>query len=238
MFLYDCFKKDVPLAIDWKRIEQIPEMIALKNCQQSPKWHQEGNAWVHTQRVVNEAIIKSYDFSDWATKRKLMLCALFHDIGKCNTTFPDRKKSGVWHAYNHEFESERLINEIFKEDDWIDAPFKILTVAEEIAKIVRNHMAILKLLDTKMPYENIIKMVEEVGGKENFDLLVALKECDLKGSDPEDKIGQTADFLRLKEIQRIAYVLYGEEVHNFTPHLKGNFDYEKYLRKKELDKKL
>lgn len=230
MLLEDCFKKDICLAIDWDRIEQIPEMAELKNCQQSPKWHQEGNAWIHTQRVVNEAYIKSYDFSALGTKEKLILSALFHDIGKCNTTFQDSRKPGVWHSYNHEFESERLIKGIFKEDDSIDIPLKTVTIAEEIAKIVRNHMAVLKLLDTKMPYENIIKMVNEVGGKENFDILVALKECDLKGSEPEDKIGQTADFLRLKEIQRIADVLHGEEVYNFVPHLKGEFDFEVYLK--------
>lgn len=230
MLLDNCFCNEKSLVIAWDRIEQIPEMVDLKNCQQSLKWHQEGNAWVHTQRVTEEAYIKAYDFSDWELKRKLVLCALFHDAGKCNTTFEDSRKSGVWHSYNHEFESERLVKEIFKEDDWIDEPFKDMTVVEEIAKIVRNHMAVLKLLDTKMPYENIIKMVNEVGGKENFDILVALKECDLKGSEPEDKIGQTADFLRLKEIQRIADVLYGEEVYNFTPHLKGEFDFEIYLK--------
>lgn len=229
MFLEDCFKKH-RLAINWNRIEQIPEMTALKTCQQSPKWHQEGNAWNHTQRVVEEAYVKSYDFSGLDAKKKLILSALFHDAGKCNTTFQDSKKPGVWHSYKHEYESERLVKEIFKEDDTIIIPLNTVTMAEEIAKIVRNHMAVLKLLDTKTPYENIIKMVNEVGGKENFDILVALKECDLKGSEPEDKIGQTADFLRLKEIQRIADVLYGEEVFNFTPHLKGEFDFEIYLK--------
>lgn len=229
MFLEDCFKKH-RLAINWNRIEQIPEMTALKTCQQSPKWHQEGNAWNHTQRVVEEAYVKSYDFSGLDAKKKLILSALFHDAGKCNTTFQDSKKPGVWHSYKHEYESERLVKEIFKEDDTIIIPLNTVTMVEEITKIVRNHMAVLKLLDTKTPYENIIKMVNEVGGKENFDILVALKECDLKGSEPEDKIGQTADFLRLKEIQRIADVLYGEEVFNFTPHLKGEFDFEIYLK--------
>ena len=229
MFLEDCFKKH-RLAINWNRIEQIPEMTALKTCQQSPKWHQEGNAWNHTQRVVEEAYVKSYDFSGLDAKKKLILSALFHDAGKCNTTFQDSKKPGVWHSYKHEYESERLVKEIFKEDDTIIIPLNTVTMVEEIAKIVRNHMAVLKLLDTKTPYENIIKMVNEVGGKENFDILVALKECDLKGSEPEDKIGQTADFLRLKEIQRIADVLYGEEVFNLTPHLKGEFDFEIYLK--------
>ena len=174
--------------------------------------------------------MKSYDFSGLDAKKKLILSALFHDAGKCNTTFQDSKKPGVWHSYKHEYESERLVKEIFKEDDTIIIPLNTVTMVEEIAKIVRNHMAVLKLLDTKTPYENIIKMVNEVGGKENFDILVALKECDLKGSEPEDKIGQTADFLRLKEIQRIADVLYGEEVFNFTPHLKGEFDFEIYLK--------
>lgn len=231
MFLEDCFKKH-RLAINWNRIEQIPEMTALKTCQQSPKWHQEGNAWNHTQRVVEEAYVKSYDFSGLDAKKKLILSALFHDAGKCNTTFQDSKKPGVWHSYKHEYESERLVKEIFKEDDTIIIPLNTVTMVEEIAKIVRNHMAVLKLLDTKTPYENIIKMVNDVGGKENFDILVALKDCDLKGSDPEDKIGQTADFLRLNEIQKIADALYGEEVFNFTPHLKGEFDFEIYLKEK------
>lgn len=223
MLLYKCLKDRNCLTINWDIVEQIPEMNRLKECQQSPKWHQEGDAWVHTQKVVEAAYVKAFDFAELQMRRKLILCALLHDIGKCNTTFMDKRKPDVWHSYNHEFESERLIKEIFqnKEEE---------TEVEEIAKIVRNHMAVLNLLDTKTPYENIIKMVEDVNGKKNFDILVALKECDMKGSDPEDKIRQTADFLKLNEIQRIADVLYGEMVYNFKPHLKGDFDYEVYLK--------
>ena len=40
----------------WKKIEKIKEFDALKRCEQSPRWHKEGNAWNHTVAVCNEAI--------------------------------------------------------------------------------------------------------------------------------------------------------------------------------------
>lgn len=206
--------------VDWNKVEQIKEFALLKECPQSLRWHAEGNAWEHTKNVVDEAIAEGLDFASDEMSKLLLYSALCHDLGKITTTKPDLNKPDTWHSYGHEFESERIVKELFAEDPLVD----------KVAKLVRNHMAVLTLLDRKSPYEEIIKMVGEMGGKDMFDVLVALKRCDLEGSIQSDWIHKHADFLRLDEIQRIADVLYGEDVDDFVPHTRGNFDYEVFLR--------
>lgn len=206
--------------IDWEKVERITEFALLKECPQSLKWHAEGNAWEHTKKVVEEVYAERLDFAYDYMSRLLLYSALCHDLGKITTTKPDPNKPDTWHSYGHEFESEKIVRELFAEDPLVD----------KVAKLVRNHMAVLTLLDKKSPYEEIIKMVNEIGGKDMFDVLVALKRCDLEGSIQSDKIHKHADFLRLQEIQKIADVLYGEDVDNFVPHTRGNFNYEVFLR--------
>lgn len=206
--------------VDWNKVEQIKEFALLKECPQSLRWHAEGNAWEHTKKVVEEAIVEGLDFALDEMPKLLLYSALCHDLGKITTTKPDPSKPNTWHSYGHEFESERIVRELFTEDPLVD----------KVAKLVRNHMAVLTLLDRKSPYEEIIKMAEEIGGKDNFDVLVALKRCDLKGSIQSDEIHKQADFLRLDEIQRISDVLFGEIVYDFVPHTRGGFDYEVFLK--------
>ena len=72
----------------WDVIESIPEFAVLKNCKQSARWHQEGNAWNHT-KLVCEAAVKYIDncgYTFAAFPKLLMAAALFHDIGKGETT--------------------------------------------------------------------------------------------------------------------------------------------------------
>jgi len=39
----------------------LPELLPLVGCQQEPEWHPEGDVWVHTLMVVDEAVAQSQD---------------------------------------------------------------------------------------------------------------------------------------------------------------------------------
>ncbi len=74
------------LALDLGVIDRLfPELAATVGCAQEPEWHPEGDVWVHTLMVVDEARQGIEDL-DHAGKVALMLGALCHDLGKPATT--------------------------------------------------------------------------------------------------------------------------------------------------------
>ncbi len=62
-----------------------PELQAMIDCPQDPEWHPEGDVWIHTLMVVDEARQRIDDL-DHARQTTVMLAALLHDIGKPPTT--------------------------------------------------------------------------------------------------------------------------------------------------------
>lgn len=63
----------------------LPEMEPLYDCPQDPEWHPEGNVWVHTLMVIDEARKRNDDL-DRARLVTVMLGAVCHDLGKPATT--------------------------------------------------------------------------------------------------------------------------------------------------------
>src|SRR6185436_19165840 len=80
----------------------LPELLPLVSCQQEPEWHPEGDVWVHTLMVVDEAVTQSRDL-DHPQRTAVMLGAVCHDLGKPATTAfidgrirsPDHEQAGV-----------------------------------------------------------------------------------------------------------------------------------------------
>lgn len=63
----------------------LPEMEPLYDCPQDPEWHPEGNVWIHTLMVIDEARRRNGDL-DRARLATVMLGAMCHDLGKPATT--------------------------------------------------------------------------------------------------------------------------------------------------------
>ena len=74
------------LALDLRVIARLlPEVQALVGCPQEPEWHPEGDVWVHTLMVVDQARTRIDDLPR-AGQIAVMLGALCHDLGKPSTT--------------------------------------------------------------------------------------------------------------------------------------------------------
>jgi tRNA nucleotidyltransferase (CCA-adding enzyme) len=74
------------LALELGVLDQLfPEIKALVGCEQEPEWHPEGDVWVHTLMVVDEAGMRIDDLPH-AHQVTVMLGALCHDLGKPPTT--------------------------------------------------------------------------------------------------------------------------------------------------------
>jgi len=63
----------------------FPELQALVGCEQEPEWHPEGDVWVHTLQVIDQARARVDDLPA-PEMIAVMLGAVCHDFGKPATT--------------------------------------------------------------------------------------------------------------------------------------------------------
>ncbi len=74
------------LALDLGILANLwPELHALAGCPQEPAWHPEGDAWVHTLQVIDQARTRIDDLPR-PQQIAVMLGAVCHDFGKPATT--------------------------------------------------------------------------------------------------------------------------------------------------------
>jgi tRNA nucleotidyltransferase (CCA-adding enzyme) len=74
------------LALDLGVIARIlPEMGSLVGCPQEPDWHPEGDVWIHTLMVIDQARTRIDDLEK-PQQVTVMLGAVCHDLGKPATT--------------------------------------------------------------------------------------------------------------------------------------------------------
>ena len=70
----------------------FPELHALIDTPQEYEWHPEGDVWIHTMMVIDEAArIARRDFQTDEERLQVVLGALCHDLGKPSTTKPGEK---------------------------------------------------------------------------------------------------------------------------------------------------
>ena len=86
------------LALELKVVDRLfPELKAIVGCPQEPEWHPEGDVWVHTLMVVDQARSRLNGL-DRGRAASVMLGALCHDLGKPATTaFVDGRIRSIGH---------------------------------------------------------------------------------------------------------------------------------------------
>ncbi len=74
------------LAMDLDIVAKLfPELQALAGCKQEPEWHPEGDVWIHTLQVIDQARARVDDLPR-PQQLAVMLGAVCHDLGKPATT--------------------------------------------------------------------------------------------------------------------------------------------------------
>lgn len=147
----------------------LEKLAMLESIEQQKEHHPEGNVWIHTMLVVDEAAKIRSESKD---KEVFMWAALMHDLGKLVAT---RKIKGKWRAYNHDVEGGKITKEIL-ENTSDDVEF-----TKGVEGLVRWHMQPLFVLHS-LPYANVSEMKKSVDLRE-----VALLEiADRLGRGPID----------------------------------------------------
>jgi len=111
--------------------QEIREYLdRCKDTPQSPDWHPEGDVYKHIKIVYNRAR-ETGDINQ-------VMSALFHDLGKADTTRPSRNHPGSWSAYGHEAVSSKLVK---KHKKWIGSMgarwFWVYNVVKEHMRVKR-----------------------------------------------------------------------------------------------------
>lgn len=169
------------ITINWDFIWSIQQFGELKLTRQSPKWHSEGEfVSDHVVKVVEnmvqyiESNVTAYGKHIDFQVDLLLLSAIFHDIGKCRTTF-FKESDQLWHHYGHEVDGEKITRRIL----W-DLP---IDLREGVCSLVRYHMEPMSIMKSN----DCVQKIHELAAKvPSMNLLYILKRCDSKGSIAED----------------------------------------------------
>ena len=109
-----------------------PELPPLKSTPQNPEWHPEGDVWIHTLMVVDEAaLIIRREELDEENSFTIMLGALVHDLGRALCT---RVIDGKIRSIGHEEEGEVPTRSFLKTVGVSSV------VTEKIVGIVNDHL--------------------------------------------------------------------------------------------------
>ena len=121
----------------------------LQDVEQNPKFHPEGNVFIHTMMVVDEGA-KIREKS--TNKRAFMWALLLHDIGKKPTT---KIRKGRLTSYDHDIVgadmTKKFLTYFNEEENFIN----------EVTALVRWHMQSL-FVTKNLKFQNIGGMLEEV----------------------------------------------------------------------------
>ena len=152
----------------------FPELERLIGLEQNPKYHPEGDVWIHSMEVTDRAAAFREKVSD---PYSFMLLALTHDLGKIVTTEVS-PKDGCIHAYGHETEGLSLA----------EAFVKRITNEKDVISYVKNmiplHMKPNVAAYSKPSIKSTNRMFDEAAEPEDLIWFAMADKPVLAGDDP------------------------------------------------------
>ena len=153
----------------------FPELAALVDVPQDPEWHPEGDVWVHTLMVVDEAAgMRTGGEDDLA----LMYGALCHDFGKPDATI---EYGGRIRSPEHDAAGARIARSFLER---LRAPGRLV---DQVDALVKYHLAPALFLaqgTTAKGYRRLARNLEQAGA--GIDLLVRVARADHWGRTTEE----------------------------------------------------
>ena len=184
----------------------FPEAEALIGVPQSAKHHPEGDVWVHTMQVLDEAAA----LRDGAAQPLwLMLSALCHDFGKTAAT---EEKDGKIHAYGHEKESLPLTR------SFLSRMSREVRLREYVLNMVRLHMKPKMMAENGSDVKAYMRLFDSSVCPED---LLLLAKADHMGRVTEDvgRAALSAAYLQTETRLREMLAVYRQRM--AEPHLMG-----------------
>jgi len=164
-----------------------PELVALIDCPQEPRWHSEGDVWTHTVLVVEQAARVATERGFSLEERELLLlAALCHDLGKPATT---RHLDGAIRSPEHCPAGVEPAMALLKR---IHAPHRF---APLLAPLVREHLCHVSGDPSRRAVRRLAHRLEPA----SIVMWEALVEADACGRTPAPPSRPAANWLALAE---------------------------------------
>lgn len=163
-----------------KIVEEFQVINNLKQIPQNPKYHGEGNVYIHTKYVCNE-LLNLKEWNELSNEQKVILYlgALFHDIGKIICT---KIEDGEIKSSKHAVKGAKVFRElVYKE--YAQKYIIDFKTREQIAALIRYHGLPLLFMEKDDLEYNLIKTSECL----DMNLLYLLSKADLLGRECGDK---------------------------------------------------
>ncbi len=154
-------------------LQPYPELIALQQCPQDPRFHPEGDVWTHTLHVVDQtARIAKRDGLSAYDRAILVLSGLCHDLGKpeCTEILSDRIRS---HGHTETLETYRKFLQK------IGAPADVMS---RVMTLCKHHLTHIDFKGSARHVRRLAVKLEVDG--ETMDMLAKLVEADHSGRPP------------------------------------------------------
>ena len=149
----------------------FPEIQALVNCPQDPKWHPEGDVWVHTLHCM-DAFAQKRTGDDWEDL-VVGLAVLCHDLGKPLTTKigEDGRIRSPKHEPLGEEPTRKFLSQLTNQNDLV----------EQVVPLVRRHLSPRTFYNDQASDGAIRRLARQVT---RIDRLVRVAAADIAGRPP------------------------------------------------------
>ncbi len=166
-----------------------PELVALQDCPQDAYWHPEGDVWIHTRLVVDEAskLASERELSE-QDRMMLMFAALCHDLGKPSTTYANEEGKIV--SPNHGQAGVQPSEAFLKR---IGAPQRLI---KYIKPLVKEHVA---HFSCENPTPRAVKRLAKRLLPSHIMMWEVLTEADAGGRHPAPKSRPALAWIKLAE---------------------------------------
>lgn len=185
-----------------RKMEQLdvwfPELKDLIGTKQNEQYHKEGDVWVHTMMVLDEAAKRR---NETAQPLALTLSALCHDLGKPVSTSVG--EDGVTHSYQHDLKGVSVVDKFMRRIS------NDKNLSKYLLNMTRLHMRPNIMAEKSSKVKSTNKMFDEAVAPDD---LILLSECDDAGRLPSGKGNREFLLERLK--------IYHECM--AKPHVTGN----------------
>ena len=138
-------------------LKYYPELEALIDVPQSPKWHPEGDVWVHTLMCVDKMV--TLKTGDEKHDLKMMFAILCHDLGKAtHTQITPEKISAIGHELAGLEPTEKFMYRLTDEHDFIKSLFPLVEyhLAPSIYYKGKAKNSTIRRLSTKVNIEELV----------------------------------------------------------------------------------
>lgn len=185
-----------------------PVLENLAATPQNPRYHKEGDVWIHTLMVVEE--LGKMSLPPERDRVILTLAALLHDVGKPSTT---REKAGKWISHGHA-RAGVVLARIFLRS--LRAPGRII---EQVGRLVGCHMDLYRPTP-----KSVRRLARRLGGELSVRDLYYLVLSDDRGRIAEktrsaEALPPLEKIMEPLECERPPEYIKGRDILSAFPHL-------------------